>query len=198
MNKNKPASLPSNRQHVIETAAGLFLMRGYSYTSMDDVMRESQVSKSNIYYHFKSKEELLLAVVNYWAESYERSLFALLSRSELPVEERIMAFLGGLTEEMAKRNGHGGCPFVTLYLQCPENAVPVRERIALFFTELQPLLVKLFRQGAAKGEFRERLDAEQTAVLFIACLEGSLVLAETTKDLSIMEKTVRSFCQMLR
>ncbi|MBU7318770.1 TetR/AcrR family transcriptional regulator [Paenibacillus oleatilyticus] len=197
MNKNKTTSPPSNRQHVIETAAGLFLIRGYSYTSMDDVMRESQVSKSNIYYHFKSKEELLLAVVNYWAESYERSLFALLSRSELSVEERIMMFLDGLTEGIARRNGHGGCPFVTLYLQCPENAVPVRERIALFFTELQPMLVKLFRQGAAKGEFRQQLDPEQAAPLFIACLEGSLVLAETTKDLSVIETTVRGFCQML-
>ena len=55
----------SNKNRVIETAASLFLKVGYTYTSMDEVVQQSGVSKSNVYYHFSSKEELLLAVIDF-------------------------------------------------------------------------------------------------------------------------------------
>lgn len=80
--KSKSSS-PVNRTKAVEVAAQLFLRQGYSYVSMDEVVRVSGVSKSNIYYHFKNKEELLQAVVQYWIAQYESELYLLLSqRSE--------------------------------------------------------------------------------------------------------------------
>jgi AcrR family transcriptional regulator len=52
-----------NREHVVSVAARLFLLRGVTNTSMEDGVRESGVSKSNIYYHFKSKSDLLAGYV---------------------------------------------------------------------------------------------------------------------------------------
>lgn len=184
--------------HVIEVAAQLFLQRGYAYTSMDEVMQESQVSKSNIYYHFKSKDDLLLAVVEYWIDQYEAALFAYLSQKERTVEERIMAFLDLLAEGVEKRNCQSGCPFVSLYVQCPGHVEQVRERISRFFTELGPMLTKLFQQGMRNAEFRSDLQPKQAASLFIAAMEGSLVLAETTRNVAIIRETAENFCHMLR
>lgn len=187
-----------NRKQVTEVAAKLFLIRGYAFTSMDDVMRESQVSKSNIYYHFKSKEELLLAVVEYWIDRYEASFFALLSQNDRSVEERVFAFLDELTTDIAGRDCQGGCPFISLYIQSPDQAVQVKRKITVFFAELQPMLAKLFLQGAKRNEFREGVRPEQAAALFIAVLEGALVLAETTNNLSVVEETAHHFFSMLR
>lgn len=189
---------PSNRKHVVEVAAQLFLRGGYAHTSMDDVMRESRVSKSNIYYHFKSKEELLLAVVEYWAHTYETALAALLDQPGRTVEERAYAFLAALADGFAVRNCQGGCPFVSLYVQSPEQAEQVKARISRFFAELKPNLEKLFRQGIGAGEFRPDMDAAAVSMLFLTALEGALVLAETTSDVSIILETGRSFFKMLR
>lgn len=195
MKRNK--TQPSNRERVIETAAQLFLTGGYAYTSMDDVMRESHVSKSNIYYHFKSKEDLLLAVVEYWADRYEDLVCTSLGEHELRVEERILAFTEMLAAGFTARGNHGGCPFITLYLQCSGESAAVKARIARFFTDMHPLLAKLFEQGIRKREFREEIRAEEAASLFIAALEGSLVLAETTRDAGVVRRTALQFCRML-
>ncbi|WP_370570235.1 TetR/AcrR family transcriptional regulator [Paenibacillus sp. JCM 10914] len=54
----------SNRDTVLQVAAHLFLTKGYQLTSMDEIVDHCKVSKTNIYYHFKSKEELLLQIIN--------------------------------------------------------------------------------------------------------------------------------------
>lgn len=198
MEKKKNLSQASNRKHVIEIAAQMFLTGGYAFTSMDDVMRVSKVSKSNIYYHFKSKDELLLAVVEYWIDVYEAALYATLSQNERGVEERILEFVDMLASGIEERDCHGGCPFLSLYVQSPANAQAVKARITGFFIELQPLLTKLFHQGIKKAEFRAVVQPEQAASLFIAALEGALVLAETMQNVSMIRETAQNFCRMLR
>ncbi|GAB1158760.1 TetR/AcrR family transcriptional regulator [Paenibacillus illinoisensis] len=179
-------------------AAQLFLRQGYSYVSMDEVVRASGVSKSNIYYHFKNKEELLQAVVQYWIAQYESQVYILLSQRERSVEERVNSFIATLSAGIEGRNFEGSCPFITLYMQTPASAPDVKASISRFFRELQPMIEKLFQQGVDSGEFREGMDAGAVSSLFVATLEGSLVLAETARDTGIIEQSVRTFCQMLR
>ncbi|WJH31527.1 TetR/AcrR family transcriptional regulator [Paenibacillus sp. CC-CFT742] len=195
----KPRSAnPVNRTKAVEVAAQLFLRQGYSYVSMDEVVRASGVSKSNIYYHFKNKEELLQAVVQYWIAQYESQVYILLSQRERSVEERVNSFIATLSAGIEGRNFEGSCPFITLYMQTPASAPEVKASISRFFRELQPMIEKLFQQGVDSGEFREGMDAGAVSSLFVAALEGSLVLAETARDTGIIEQSVRTFCQMLR
>ncbi|KOY17614.1 TetR family transcriptional regulator [Paenibacillus xylanivorans] len=192
------SSNPVNRTKAVEVAAQLFLRQGYSYVSMDEVVRASGVSKSNIYYHFKNKEELLQAVVQYWIAQYESELYLLLSQREREVTERIYSFIALLSAGMEGRDYKGSCPFITLYMQTPASAPEVKESIARFFRELQPMMEKLLQQGLDRGEFRKGIEPGPAAALFIAALEGSLVLAETARDIGIIEQSARTFCQMLR
>ncbi|RAW12142.1 MULTISPECIES: TetR/AcrR family transcriptional regulator [Paenibacillus] len=192
------SSNPVNRTKAVEVAAQLFLRQGYSYVSMDEVVRASGVSKSNIYYHFKNKEELLQAVVQYWIAQYESELYLLLSQREREVTERIYSFMALLSAGMEGRDYKGSCPFITLYMQTPASAPEVKESIARFFRELQPMMEKLLQQGMDRGEFRKGIEPGPAAALFIAALEGSLVLAETARDIGIIEQSARTFCQMLR
>ncbi|WP_419892551.1 TetR/AcrR family transcriptional regulator [Paenibacillus xylanexedens] len=187
-----------NRTKAVEVAAQLFLRQGYSYVSMDEVVRVSGVSKSNIYYHFKNKEELLQAVVQYWIAQYESELYLLLSQRERGVEERIYSFMALLSAGIEGRNYEGSCPFVTLYMQTPDSAPQVKESISRFFRELRPMVEKLFEQGLDRGEFRQGIEPGPAALLFIAALEGSLILAGTARDVGIIEQSARTFCQMLR
>lgn len=195
----KPRSAnPVNWTKAVEVAAQLFLRQGYSYVSMDEVVRASGVSKSNIYYHFTNKEELLQAVVQYWIAQYESQVYILLSQRERSVEERVNSFIATLSAGIEGRNFEGSCPFITLYMQTPASAPDVKASISRFFRELQPMIEKLFQQGVDSGEFREGMDAGAVSSLFVAALEGSLVLAETARDTGIIEQSVRTFCKMLR
>lgn len=187
-----------NQKRVIEVAAALFLEKGFAYTSMDELVRVSKVSKSNVYYHFSDKEELLEAVVDYWMETYQHAMDQILSQQQLAVEARVEMFLKQLSQGVQSREYKGGCPFITLYIQSPANATHIKEKIALFFAGLQVKIAQLLKQGAEKGEFKNTLDMDEAAALFITNLEGALFLSETLKDATVITETAKRLFNLLR
>ncbi|MGE8035438.1 TetR family transcriptional regulator [Lysinibacillus sp. KCTC 33748] len=187
-----------NQKRVIEVAATLFLEKGFAYTSMDELVRVSKVSKSNVYYHFSNKEELLEGVVDYWIEMYQSAIDGLLSQNQLLVEDRIQLFLKQLSQGVQTREYKGSCPFITLYIQSPANATKVKGKIGLFFAGLQTKVSLLLKQGIENGEFRKTINIDEVASLFITNLEGALFISETLKDATVIMKTADHFFNLLR
>lgn len=124
-----------NQKRVLEVAATLFLEKGFAYTSMDELVRVSKVSKSNVYYHFSNKEELLEGVVDYWIDMYQSAIDDVMSQNQFLVEERVQMFLKQLSQGVQSREYQGGCPFITLYIQSPAQATQIKEKIGLFLQD---------------------------------------------------------------
>src|ERR1700739_3933826 len=59
-----------SRDEILKAAMRLFASRGFHETSMSEVAREARVSKALIFWHFKTKEELFVAVLNRLLEPY--------------------------------------------------------------------------------------------------------------------------------
>ncbi|MHC5228173.1 TetR/AcrR family transcriptional regulator [Enterococcus sp. LJL99] len=195
--KNNKTKEPFNKKHVIDVASRLFFVKGYSYTSMDEVTRISGVSKSNIYYHFKSKDELLVAVIEYWSNHYQELILESVGNKSQSVEERIITFLSAISQEIIGREFKGSCPFITLYIQSPMKPNTAKKKITTFFQQLQPVFVELFQQGAASGEFRSTLNCTSTGSLFLSTMEGAILLSETLQDTTLLITTAKDFCEML-
>src|SRR5207302_1067534 len=64
------AHAQDSRDEILKAAMHLFANRGFHETSMSEVAREARVSKALIFWHFKTKEELFLAVLNRLLEPY--------------------------------------------------------------------------------------------------------------------------------
>lgn len=122
-----------NQKRVIEVAATLFLEKGFAYTSMDELVRVSKVSKSNVYYHFSNKEVLLEGVVDYWIEMYQSAIDDVLSQNQFLVEDRIQLFLKQLSQGVQSREYKGSCPFITLYIQSPKQYANKRKNRSFFY-----------------------------------------------------------------
>ncbi|MBJ8072514.1 TetR family transcriptional regulator [Bacillus mycoides] len=187
-----------NQKRVIEVAATLFLEKGFAYTSMDELVRVSKVSKSNVYYHFSNKEVLLEGVVDYWIGMYQSAIDDVLSQNQFLVEDRIQLFLKQLSQGVQSREYKGSCPFITLYIQSPTQATQIKEKIGLFFTELQKKVSLLLKQGLENGEFRNTINIDEVASLFITNLEGALFISETLKDATVITKTADHLFNLLR
>ena len=69
---------------------------------MDEIVKVSNVSKSNVYYHFANKDELLDAVIDYWINSYQKDLEIVLSQTNFSVEQKILLFLENLSTGIKK------------------------------------------------------------------------------------------------
>ncbi|MFW7362765.1 TetR/AcrR family transcriptional regulator [Vagococcus fluvialis] len=69
---------------------------------MDEIVKVSNVSKSNVYYHFANKDELLDAAIDYWFNSYQKDLELIFSQTNFSVEQKILLFLENLSTGIKK------------------------------------------------------------------------------------------------
>jgi len=73
----------SKKDHIVNAALALFLENGFKGTSIDMVVRVSNVSKATVYNHFSDKSELMLAVLSQWIDANKPLISPLKSSNEL-------------------------------------------------------------------------------------------------------------------
>lgn len=174
----------SNRDSVIQVGADLFLTRGFACTSMDDVVKQSKVSKSNIYYHFKSKDELALAVLEYHIAALQRLLYEQADSQEATLLQRIERYTDLLIQELVERNCTGGCPLISLMVESGKTNERVRMRLDQFFQQQIQQLTRFLDMGQHSGEIRGDLPAYALAALMTSWVEGMLMLASIQRSAS--------------
>lgn len=79
---------------ILDTAKRLFIEKGYERTSVQDIINNlGGLSKGAVYYHFKSKEDILIAVTNQMAEESNKILFEIRNRTDMTGKEKLKKLL---------------------------------------------------------------------------------------------------------
>ena len=187
----RSAKAAATRDQILDAAARLIHLRGYHGTSLDDVLRESGVGKGNFYYYFRSKEDLGFAIIDRVVERFlERTLDpAFVDLTADPLDQ-VRAFLDRLLEVQRQRNCVGGCPMGNLASELSDVHEGFRQRLANIFERWRVTLATTLDRGRASGRLRADLDAASAAGFVVAALEGAILMAKVTKDISVMEKCV--------
>lgn len=81
----------TKRMQVIEAAFKLFSENGFHATGVDLIMRQANVSKRTMYIYFPTKNDLIVAVLEFYRVNCERSLSDLLARNDISSREKILA-----------------------------------------------------------------------------------------------------------
>jgi len=187
----RSAKAAATRDQILDAAARLIHLRGYHGTSLDDVLRESGVGKGNFYYYFRSKEDLGFAIIDRVVERFlERTLDpAFVDLTADPLDQ-VRAFLDRLLEVQRQRNCVGGCPMGNLASELSDVHEGFRQRLADIFERWRVTLATTLERGRGSGRLRADLDAASAAGFVVAALEGAILMAKVTKDISVMEKCV--------
>ena len=188
----------SNRDYVVKVVSELFLVHGFACTSMDDVVEHSGVSKSNIYYHFKSKDELALAVLESYIFSLQRLFQEHVLASGGALLPRLERYLDLLIQELVERDCVGGCPLISLMVEAGKTNESVRTRLAQFFQQQTDVFAKLLDEEKNQGEIRYDIPANVLASLITAWLEGSLMLASIQRSASSLREERDALLHMLK
>ena len=102
----------STRDHIVEAADDLFYQRGFEHTSFTDIADVVQISRGNFYYHFKTKDEILDAVINERLANTQQMLERWEIEGDTP-QDRIRSFIHILVANRADIKRYG-CPVGTL------------------------------------------------------------------------------------
>lgn len=176
-------STADTRHRIVETADRLFYERGYDHTSFADIAEAVQLSRGNFYYHFKTKDEILDAVIARRRETTQSMLEAWTIEAPGPTE-RIGRFIDMMAMNAPSIRRHG-CPVGTLCTELSKLDHPAHPKASVLFTLFRQWLSAQFSQlGAAKN-------ADHLAMHLLARSQGIATLANAFDDEAFIRKEVR-------
>ncbi len=168
------------RSRILAKAMELFNTKGYHATRISDIVEASGVQKGNLYFHFKSKEALALALLEEARRGYMVYLKAhLKGRSAM---EKLNNVLDAVIEYHSRKDFVGGCIFGNIALEMGDQNIAFQKLVRAVFDEWADLFASLLREALSQGEAAMTLDPDRMARHIVASLEGGIMLSRLTKD----------------
>ncbi len=169
-----------SKHKILEVSRDLFYRRGYLATSVDDILAEAKVSKSNFYYHFKSKEDLGIAVLDHRRAEFEAALASTLCNDALSPLERLSAFLKRLSESR-EAHASSGCPFGNLIAEMSDHSERFRHELSRMFSDFADVVARTVADGQRAGQFRNDVDPHTAGALVVQTVQGAFLLLKCQK-----------------
>lgn len=183
------------RKKLVSTAAKLIHTKGFNNTSIQDILDDTSVCRSNFYYHFDSKEQLGFEVLarrmRWW---YGFVIKPSLDNENLTPKERLNALLDGVLSIGGSEYGEMGCPFGNLAQEMSYIHESFRETLSEFFGSVVHRIEECLEEGKRIGEFKDSMSSQRLAEFSIAQIQGSFLLRKTHKDPKVMTHNI----EMLR
>lgn len=177
-----PPTPPGKRERLIAAACDLFYRQGIAGTTLAHIAEAAEVPLGNMYYYFKTKDDIVAAVVEARTDEI-RSATAAVQRRHGSPKARLKALVGLLADSRDTIADHG-CPLGTL---CTELANQSGQSPALTAPLMQTLLDWAEQQFRAMG----RRDARDLALELVIAYEGSAVLTNALAQPEIMTREAR-------
>jgi len=176
---------------IMEATYGALCENGYAGLTMQDIADESEKSKPTLHYHYGTKQELLLAFLDYLLDEFHERLEG--DGADDPADE--------LVSLLTPREDEVGDGFRTAMLemkaQSPYNE-GVRDRFVEYEEELKTYIEDTVRRGVEEGVFRNDVDAEGTAEMLVALGNGlrtrSVTVGKTDDELRATVETYVETC----
>ena len=172
---------PGKRDRLVESARALFHEQGVHRTTLAEVAERAHVPLGNVYYYFKTKDELVGAVVACY-QAQAAVLIQTFDRHRSP-RARLKALVRNWTD-MREIVARHGCPMGTLCTELDKiETGPDREAAAVM-----ALIIDW-----AEEQFRQlaRRDARDLAIALFAGIQGAALLANTFRDPTVLTRQTR-------
>jgi AcrR family transcriptional regulator len=172
----------TTRERIVEAADLLFYQQGYEQTSFSHVAEAVGITRGNFYYHFKTKDEILDAVIGRRLASTSEMLKGWERKGDGP-EDRLLCFVDMLTANRAKIMKYG-CPVGTLCTELAKLDHCSRDDANKVFLLFRSWLRKQFELLGKAGQ------ADDLAMHLLARSQGVATLANAFHDEGFIQKEV--------
>ncbi len=188
---NDPARTKSN---ILDAAALLFHQKGYSDTSMQDIMQTASVTSGALHYHYPTKKELGLAVIRERiGQIVEEAWFTPIVEARHPekgIERAFKGIIDGL-----KKGAIVGCPLNNLALELAYAEPDFRKEIQAIFKKWQKTLAKRFAESRVIDP-GGGISADELATFVIATYSGAMTMAKSAQSADPLRTTLKLLTRM--
>lgn len=185
-----PAVQSDTRERLIHAARDLFWEQGYAATGIAQILRRAEARSGSLYHFFPTKEDLLLAVLEWYEGNLYREVIDPVFERVMDPIERIFGILDGYRRGLLMTECSGGCPIGNLALELADTHRNVREPLARNFTQWRDVVQQCLDEAAER--LPEGVDTEALATFVLTTMEGAVMLARTYRNLDAFDVAVTS------
>lgn len=149
-----------SRRLILEAAAQLATLEGLDRLSIGDLAAHIGMSKSGLYAHFRSKEELQLATIDTAEEIFDEAVVAPMHAAE-PGIPAVLVLADSFLDHLRRRVFPGGCFFACASAELQARPGPVKERIAAFDRRWKARFVTNLEAARSRGDLPADEDLDQ-------------------------------------
>ncbi len=149
------------RNEILDVAEELFVTRGYDNTSTNDILDRIGIARGTLYYHFKSKEDILNSIIERVNNSLIARARAIASDTSIPVVDRLVATISGLRVDTDLGQE------IIDQVHKPQNALMHQKMQKHLIDSVVPVITDIVEEGNRQGIFNTRYPAETTEMLIL-------------------------------
>jgi len=176
------------RQRIVMTALEMFYVKGYNSTSISDILSRSQVHSGSLYHFFPGKQDLLVAVLEFYRDGIEDNLLSIAWAQETDPIEKIFALLNGYRTGLLMSDFQHGCPIGNLALEISEPDPRIRELLDVNFANWIDAVESCL--NSAFDKLPLGTDTHALAEFVLTIMEGAIMQARTARDIAVFDRNV--------
>lgn len=161
------------RNEILDVAERLFGTKGFDHTSTNDILNEIGIARGTLYYHFKSKEDILDAMIERISKGLVAKAKAIAGNKEIPVLQRLTMTIMALNLE--NDLGHE----VMEQVHKAQNALMHQKMRENLLAEVDPVITGLVEEGISQGICRTEYPEE---VVEMAMLYSTITFDALSED----------------
>lgn len=179
------------KDRIIHESLKLFSLKGFSGTTIDDILKITGSSKGGFYNHFKTKDDLFFHVleeaITIWRERNLRGI----ERDQKPITN-VKLFLENFRDYYLKDSDNfpGGCVFITLLVELKDQKPRLAQEINKGFTGMKNMLLRFFKLARNAGELKGDADIEAMSAIIFSGILGATITYNADHSEENVNKTI--------
>lgn len=193
-NRISSDGVPETKRKLLEASVSLMRARGFNGTSVDDICSTAGVTKGGFFHYFKSKDEITKAAVAQFHEEKTKVYDEAPFRKLTDPLKRVFGRLDYVTETSGGASRvTKGCLIGMLAQELASNNSGIRNVCQEFFTRIADDFAKDLTEAKAAYAPKAKFDPDNVAQLYVALIQGSLLMAKTAASNEILANNIEQF-----
>jgi len=191
----------ATRLNILQKAFELIYTKGYQTTSVDEIIAITQVTKGAFYYHFKTKDEMGLAIINeLLISNFKNTFIKPLETSNYPLKS-IYDLMHGILMENDFLKVEYGCPASNFTQEMAPWHIDFTKALNLLSKQWEDAIIACIENGKKEGKLKSDIDAKEIAVFVMSGYWGvrNLGKLENSKSVYLIYlKGLKSYFESLQ
>lgn len=169
------------KETILTKSGALFNTQGYKATSLSHITDATGLTKGAIYRHFASKDELEIETLVHLAGIMNEKVRTLV-KAESTAGKKLKAVVRFFESYISNPPLEGGCPLLNAAVEADDAHPVLRETAVNILNGLRSSLISILEKGIQYKQLKRGIDKEMYATLFIAVLEGAIMMSKLSGD----------------